>query len=337
MADRDTAPRSGLVDRFIKHHDQLSIERQRRLASLQLFVNALLLVIYLIAIHVWGWRFNLTTGEKEAGWTVWIISLVLLIVASSFMMPILDVFQAGRSRPGGSADPEPTWLATYRKFVYYPAVLGNLAAIAVFIEQTGGLVRSPFAPVLFALILGAQQESRFKSNSRLYIIAGVVITVALVGFEKAFGTRSVPNPPSHLYFWIVAAVFLLTAILTHIDKAVNYKARGRFPEPSHIELYVDDGGIWRFALHSKGTRLDPVVELPSLHATLVEAEKKVDSLVAPLLFKWRDSLDRREALGFLNGVSRTEAPPTRQAPAADTGGAGGQLGSGGPAPAPGGP
>jgi hypothetical protein len=67
----------------VRHHDELSVRRLRSLATLQLLVNVLLVILYEVAIHTWNWHFNLTTGEKVAAWSVWILSLVCLAFSSS--------------------------------------------------------------------------------------------------------------------------------------------------------------------------------------------------------------------------------------------------------------
>jgi hypothetical protein len=197
-------------------------------------------------------------------------------------------------------------LSRYRKFVYYPGVYLNFVAIAIFVEDSGGLVKSPFSAVLFALILGAQQLSRFKTNSRNYIAIGVATVAVLSAVEGVFGTRSVPSPPAQLYFWTLASALLLTALCTHSDKGTNYKARGRFPDPTLVELYVDDAGTWRLALHCADARLDTPLEAPAGNTSLAEAQRLVEEYVwhiCPSMrraaIQWRMSDDQREALGSI--------------------------------------
>jgi hypothetical protein len=49
--------------------------------------------------------------------------------------------------------------------------------------------------VLLAMILTAQQLSRFRLNSLLYLLFGVVVTGGLALYETVFGIRDVPPAP----------------------------------------------------------------------------------------------------------------------------------------------
>jgi hypothetical protein len=300
---------SPFISRFNRHHDELSVQRQRTLATLQLLVNLLVVVLYEVAITAWDWRFTLTPPEKTVAWTVWALSLLCLGFSSSLYATVTGLIRSLSSRPQHPISSEPAALSMYRKYVYYPGVYLNVVAIAIFVEASGGIVHSPFSAVLFALVLAAQQLSRFKTNSLLFISFGVVTTIVLSGVESLFGVHRVATPPAALYFWTLAGAFLLTALCTHSDKGENYRARGAFPAPSLVELYVDDEGTWRFALHCAGARLDPVVETPTESASLPEAQHIVEGHVARMLaatedgeasIRWRVSRDRREALGYIS-------------------------------------
>ncbi len=305
MTDGNRSVRSSLLARFRKHHDLLSIKRQRELATTQLVVNVLVVGLYLAAIHAWHWKLKLAGVEDGVCLALWAFSLVLLTISSQVMIALIAMRGGWGFGPGRSVAPEPAILSSYRKWVYYPAVYFNIIAIAVFVEETGGLVKSPFSPVLFALVLGAQALSRFRPNSRNYIVAGVVITGCLYLIEQALGTRNVPDPPRALSFWTVAAVFLVTALVTHGSKSRNYKAAGGFPAASSVELYGDPGS-WRFALYcDDNTKLDPLLELVPGQDTFADAQAKVEQLAlagnSGMRIYWWESRDKREALGQIDG------------------------------------
>jgi hypothetical protein len=295
-------PFTWALSRFHRHHDELSVQRQRTVADLTLLANIILIALSSIAIKMWHWHLTIGPLALVAGTVVWGISIALLIAASS-----LPRATASFTRNLGSAPTppdSPDRLAGARKFLFYPGTFLNFVAVCILVEESGGLVRSPFTPVLFAMALAAQQLGRFRTNSKIFISFGILATAALFLFERSNGLRSVAPPPDRLAFALLAAAFLVTAVYTHSDKTKNYRASGGFPPPTHVELYWDHQGVWRYVLHCKNGRLDPLLEDVSDFDKLEEAKaavkRRIDPIVAPGTLVWSDSSSREEVMAYIS-------------------------------------
>lgn len=207
-------------------------------------------------------------------------------------------------------------MTSTRKYVYYPAAYFAFLAIAISVEISGGLVRSPFTAVFFAMILGAQQLSRYKLNSRIFIVFAVISTTVLGLYESAVGIPSQPAPPVELNFYILAASLFVTAMCTHAAKPINYRARGTYPDPTHAEVYKSTGDdLWRFALYHRSTRLDSVLNV-KLGSSIHEAQAEVAAAALGLCaetksqIEWRAQRDHSEALGYIRPVIAADAEAT---------------------------
>ena len=73
------------------------------------------------------------------------------------------------------------------EYFFYPGGYLAFIAAAILVETSGGLVQSPITPVLFALVLSAEQFGRFTLNSWIAIGAGVLAAAVLVGYETQIG------------------------------------------------------------------------------------------------------------------------------------------------------
>jgi hypothetical protein len=292
-------------DRFNRHHDHVSVARQRVIANLVCVVDVGLVALYFVAVEAWGWHLSIPPTALAVALVLFALSFVAMLASSGLPIGFIRWVRGLGEAPTPGEEEEPRWLATSRKYLFYPAAYGNFVAVAIWIEVSGGLVHSPFTPVLFAMILTAQQLSRFKLNSWLFIGFGLVATVALALFERAFGVREEPEAPVQLAFYILALAFLITALCTHAAKATNYRASGRFPLPTHAELYGTPDGRWRFSLYCGGTRLDPILECDHEPHTMEEAQEQVKALALELCgtertgIVWRTSYRGDEAVGTL--------------------------------------
>jgi hypothetical protein len=246
-----------MLERFGRHHDYVSSRRQRRIADLALLMNAGIAVLYLWAVNHWNWHLDVSAGAEIATLGFWAAALIGMLAASSVPGAIPGFFNDIAETDGRVI--EPHWLRNARKYVFYPAAYANFVAAAIWIEVSGGLVDSPFTPVLLAMILTAQQLSRFKLNSFLFLTFGAAATGALAVYESKAGILDVPPPPVMLTFWILVISFLVTALCAHALKQRNYRASKTYPSPSDIEVYRDSAGSWRYAMYCRRTPLDPVL------------------------------------------------------------------------------
>jgi hypothetical protein len=134
------------------------------------------------------------------------------------------------------------------------------------------------------MILGAQQLGRFRLNSLIYIVAGLVVTGVLLVLDLNAGHTAVPEPPASLAFTVLALSFLIPAVVGHVDKPRNYHASGEFPPPRLIEVSCDGKDVWRYCLYPvHGARpIDPLVEgvvgVAGLEQAKTYAQERLDAL-----------------------------------------------------------
>jgi hypothetical protein len=167
----------------------------------------------------------------------------------------------------GSAAPdrftrENATLASIRKWLFYPGVYLNALTLAILIEWTGRLFHSPFTPLLFALILGGQQLSRFRVSSSLYISFGILLTLSMLAYESTQPASQAPEPPAGLAFALLATSFLFPAVIGHFEKGHNPRAGGTRPLPRVVDVSCNDHGVWNYCFYSsKGSRpINSIVE-----------------------------------------------------------------------------
>lgn len=239
---------------FEKRHDIVSSARQQKIANVVIVVNILLYVLFQIARSIWSWDFQLGTVGAPIFYLAWLISMCFLVLASDVPYLFIGISQWLRANPPLVRAPsrEPLEITRARKYPYYLGVLLNLGAIGILVEQSGGLVTSPFSPVLFAMILAAQQLGRYRSNSWFFILFGLGTIAMLAIYERFAGLRTVASAPDELVFWILLAGFTAAAVFTHVDKVPNFRAMGGHPHPSHAALSLDsDGQAWRITLFAE--------------------------------------------------------------------------------------
>lgn len=291
---------------FDEHHDHTSIIRQRTIANLACVVEVAIAASYFVAVEYWGWDLAIPTAAAVVVIVLAGLGFAGMALASSLPKVLLDFLERLSDLPAAERIDEPSWLMSGRRYLYYPASYLTFIATGISVEITGGLVNSPFTSLFFAMVLGAQQLSRHKLNSLLLIGFGVFSTCALAAYEGLFGILREPRPPAALTFYILAFAFLVTALCTHAAKPKNYRAHGRFPDPSHAELYFSAAEErWRFALYCRGAKLDPIVDGSSPTMSMAEAQSVVEDLALELCragqerVEWRVAPRGVEAVGYI--------------------------------------
>jgi hypothetical protein len=298
-----------LQGKFDTHHDFTSSVRQRAIADLACVVALTMLGLYFLAIGPWGWELTIPSGAGIAIVCLWCLGIAGMVLSSSLPGVVLRALRQLGEGPAIEGADEPDWLTRVRKYLYYPAAYAIFLATAIGIEVSGGLVNSPFTSVFFAGILGAQQLSRYRLGSMVFIIFGVLATGLIAMHEAVFGVPEQPPAPPAFGFFALAASFLLAAICTHVAKPTNYRARGLFPQPTHAELYqVSSENSWRFSLHHSGTRLDTTLDL----APGSSAQEAQDCLTAIVLnlcasgqyrVEWRTEGGPERKVGYVRKAS----------------------------------
>jgi hypothetical protein len=267
---------SNPLAKFRRHHDERSIQRQRDIATLICIADFIIIAFFVIAVVAWHWH------VQFGGYSAPLIALaalgyVLLLTASSLCVWARAIYQSVATDAPPSSFDDPLFLAKARKYLFHAGNLLNLLALCVLIEATGGIIRSPFTPVLYTMILGAQQLGRFRTNSKFFIWFGILATLALFAVEAVHGVRHVPPAPDRLAYYILAASFLATALFTHSDKAKNYRALKGFPKPTYVELYLDVKGVWRYVFYCPTTRLDLPLDAIGANAPLDYAQDELQN------------------------------------------------------------
>lgn len=266
---------------FEERHDELSSWRQQSIATVVFIVNLFLYVLFQVAKNSWNWHFSLGPDAKVLFYSTWFVATLFIAIASHIFNVLVDIPRSIRGNPPPRPVKEPPEITRLRKYPYYVAVLLYIFSIAVLVEQSGGLVRSPFTPVLFAMVLAAQQLGRFRTNSIIFLVMGILISLLLAAYERFAGLRSVPNPPDQLVFAILAAGFIAAALFTHVDKSPNFRARTVSPKPTHGALMREGSQpTWRMGLFVDRHGLDCILPYCSSGATEVTAKAAFERYVA---------------------------------------------------------
>jgi hypothetical protein len=289
---------------FDQRHDYLSAIRQQVIADLACIGDVVLVVLYLVAAARWHWHLDVPTGALIAFLVSLLLAFTGMLLCSSLPMVIgRDLIYLSAAHPY-EEESDRSWLSLKRRYIFYPAAYLNIVAISIWIEVSGGIVASPFTPVLFAFVLTAQQLGRFRLNSLMFIATGIVITLILAAYQSVAGIHREPTAPRQLSFYILAAAFLVAAICTHVAKATNYRATGRIPDPTHVFIYRYGDGSWRYSVHVRGTRLDSLLEIGA-GASVQEAQAHVVKILDTLAndgyerVEWRVSVTADEAIGLI--------------------------------------
>lgn len=282
------------LEKFAKHHDELSKTRQYHIAGFLLWTNAAFAIgYYWSQTHTkWHvvWRSETVVGFFLA---VYLVSLLALVVASpvphKLRLPEAFRMFAGQGQPPEDSE---AWLRTHRRYFYYSGVYLNYTALAILVEQTGGVLKSPFTSVLFVLILGGQQLGRYSTNSKQFFVLGVVLPgVLLVGERYIWTLGSEPSPPGGLIIGLLYAAFIAAALLNHATKTPNFAAVERWPKPEWVKLQAieqDGKWMWFYSLYQGGRRLDSIVstDCPDVRSAMRIIGRRYRG-IAPI--RWRES------------------------------------------------
>jgi hypothetical protein len=241
-------------------HDEVAHERQQNLAALLVLVNLFVGAICLAIILEVGWDPEFTRTE----WT-YCLALVLfswlnlLIAAGAVGWLISLLFSILPDSVGGARQrPDAGLLSRHRMIFYYLGVWSNLLALGLVIEITGGLAESPFDALLIAFVLTGQQLSRFRTQSGLLYISGLLVFGVILALEPV-ASKPVEAAPHVLTIAVAFLALVAGGFLNYFEKPHNYLVEKHVKQPSHARLYQDGQGTWRVALLENTHRQDPVL------------------------------------------------------------------------------
>lgn len=245
-------------------HDSVALARQKNLAALLILANLFVGAALALVMTLSDWSPGLTSFELIVCCIVFGMAWLALVVAGGFVEWLPRALPS--AFPGGlQADGEPSSVAAFiarrRMVFYYAGVVLDLLAIAVISQVTGGLPESPFVALLIAFVLTGQQLSRFRTQSGILFVLGIVTALLMLIFEPFFSKPEPPAPPE----LEIAAVLLALAtggVLNYFEKSHNYLLERHVHRPSHVRIYEDGRGIWRYSLYRDFHRQDPVLFPP---------------------------------------------------------------------------
>ncbi|HKO20124.1 MAG TPA: hypothetical protein VJU82_14680 [Acidobacteriaceae bacterium] len=171
-----------------------------------------------------------------------------------------DVNAMGAARPITQSN---DFIDSHRMIFYYLGVASNIVSFAILVEQTGGMLASPYTAPMVALILTGQQLSRFKTQSTCLISAGCIVAATMWLYESTIGLAPSPPAPRALGFTLLAISLVAAGAITNAEKDHNYLIEGMQRLPTHANIYRAADGTWHYVLYSSRYRLDPVVGNPS--------------------------------------------------------------------------
>ncbi len=240
-------------------HEEIAHERQQRLAGLLVVVNLGVGAISAAFLFETDWQMGLSTNEWITFGAIVAISWLNLLIAAGAVGWLWDAVLTALPE-GHSATPPPDgWLLERGRMVfYYVGVWANLLALAYIIETTGGLAESPFVPLLIAFVLTGQQLSRFRTQSGLIYLSGLVAIGLMIAGESLF-TEPAEVAPHEMTIAIAALAVTAGGLLNYIEKPPNYMLEKHVKQPSRARVYQDGRGVWRVVLLERIHRQDPVV------------------------------------------------------------------------------
>jgi hypothetical protein len=257
----------------VKRHDDISHERQQKLAALLVLVNLFVGGISTLFILATDWNLELTRSELVCIAVLIVVSWLNLLVAAGFIGWVVDLVLSMLPDGTGTTEPSPdaALLKRHRMAFYYVGVWANLLALGLIIEVTGGLAESPFIALLIAFVLTGQQLSRFRMQSGLLYASGLALVALMIALEPL---STQPAEPAPHELTIAVAILALAAggLLNFIEKPHNYLLEKHVKQPSRARIYQDGRGVWRVTLLEKVHRLDPVIFARVEAGTAVEGK-----------------------------------------------------------------
>lgn len=266
----------GIVQRQPRH-DQIAFYRQRYLASFMLMIDAYILILSAAIGYAARWR-PFTPDRFILTVALVAVTVLCLLLAAGTFGGVRDMW-AGGMTPGPVVweHRDTDFFATRRMIFFYAGVNLNIITLSVLIEQTGGIITSPYSAVFFAFVLTGQQLSRFKTQSSFLISVGVILTLAMWIYETSFGILKSPSAPKPLVFLLVVSTFIACGLMTNYEKNHNYYVEGNQNLPTHAHVYRDAEGVWHFEIYCQRHRIDPIVggDVSSLRARTGESSDAV--------------------------------------------------------------
>jgi hypothetical protein len=243
-----------------KRHDEVSHERQQKLAALLVLVNLFVGAITIAIVLATNWNLDFTKAEWICIGALVVISWSNLLAAAGFFgWAVSLIFSMLPYGTGVSeAPPDADLLERRRMAFYYVGVWANLLALGAIIEVTGGLAESPFVALFIAFVLTGQQLSRFRTQSGLLYVSGLLVAALMIALEP-LSTRPAELAPHELTISVAILALGAGGLLNYIEKPHNYLLERHVKRPSRARIYQDGRGVWRVVLLERVHPFDPPI------------------------------------------------------------------------------
>jgi len=242
--------------KFLGRHDELAMARQARIALLLIVINIFIIVLTVgtAADRPWAESLEPTAVRRLIGATLIVMGMLAACCDwSGVARAILSIVS-----PAPAASLRFRRLEWLRPFVFYPAVYLNVAVIGYLVHTTGGLASSPYTSLVYAFLLTAQQFSRYRRAAGYYLLAGVIVTLALYTAIRLNPVVLVQAAPIELVTTITVVSFAFAGVMTQLSKPGNPRSVRHSACPSSGAVYLDPEGRWRTALFSDKHVIDLV-------------------------------------------------------------------------------
>ncbi len=228
---------------FLGRHDELAMARQARMAMLLILIDVFVAILTVTTAADEPWA---SSVEPAAVRRLVVAAIVVIgLLAVSYDLPAVARGVVSIAAQAPAASRRFGRLERFRPFVFYPAVYLNVALIAYLVYITGGLAGSPYTSLVYAFLLAAQQFSRFRRQSAYYLLAGVLVTLALYGASYVDPVVLAEAAPTGLVTTITVGSFAFAAVMTQLAKPGNPRSVRRSARPCSGAVYLDPEKRWR--------------------------------------------------------------------------------------------
>jgi hypothetical protein len=240
-------------------HDNIAFIRQRYLAIFLLILLAIVIVLSVATAYAFKWH-PLTPGRLAIVIPLSAVTVLSLLLAAGAVGGCRDMWEnAINKTPAARTHRDSDFFARKRMVFFYIGVNLSLVLFVVVIEQTGGVISSPYTAPFVALVLTGQQLSRFKTQASFLISAGIALTIIMGIYESSVGVLNTPPPPRLLAYLLIAISLVASGLIANVEKDHNYLIEGKQQLPTHARVYKDAHDIWHYVIYCQRHQLDPIV------------------------------------------------------------------------------
>jgi hypothetical protein len=239
-------------------HDNIAFIRQRYLAIFLLILLAIVIVLSAAISYSFKWH-PLTRDRLDIVIPLSVVAALSLLLAAGAVGGCRDMWEnAINKTPAARIHRDSDFFARKRMVFFYAGVYLSLVLFVVVIEQTGGVITSPYTAPFVALVLTGQQLSRFKTQASFLISTGIALTIIMRIYESVVGVLNTPSSPRILVYLLIAISLVAAGLIANVEKDHNYLIEGKQHLPTHARVYKDAHGIWHYVIYCQRHQLDPI-------------------------------------------------------------------------------